>query len=235
MYWDDSDEMPMLEYHTEDNGVLIIKIRENQLRIMYDGLRLVFITNWNRNNNRGICGYMSGEPRDDYLSPNGLLDKPELYAASYILIDDDSDSKEKELNAQAKEKAYQPKKTFTVILRSDEDWQNNLRRTSEEEWGSQTIYLSRNYEKSKKPCEVRPQVQYYENHDEICITMEPLPACQKQCTGSDYSFHAAQVVCRPKLDTQFRSYRDQILQGKNPKVSGVPRIAEYRVPGSCKA
>ncbi|CAH2099264.1 unnamed protein product [Euphydryas editha] len=234
-YWDDVEEMPMLEYHTENNDVLMIKILENQLRIMYDGSRLVFITNWNRNNNRGICGYMSGESRDDYLSPFGLIDKSELYAASYILIDAESDPKEKELNVQAKKVAYQPKRTPTVILRSDEDWKNNMRLTSDEEWGSQIIYRSRSYLKSKQPCEVKRQVQYYENHGEICITTEPLPACQSHCTGSEHNVSSTQVVCRPKLDQQFLSYRDQIRQGENPRVSGDPQRARFKVPGFCNA
>ncbi|XP_026492905.2 vitellogenin-like [Vanessa tameamea] len=234
-YWDDVDEIPILEYYTEENGVLIMKISVNYLRVMYDGSRLVVFANSNRDTNRGICGYMNGEARDDYLSPNGLIDQPEYYAASYALIEADSDPKEKELNAQAKKIAYQPKQKYTTILRSDEEWQRNMRLTSNEEWGSQIIYRARNYLKNKEPCDLRPQVQYYENHGEICITTSALPACQSHCTGDDYNVQAAQVVCRTKLDQQFRAYRDQIRQGQNPKVNGVPQITQYRVPGSCKA
>ncbi|XP_045456674.1 vitellogenin-like [Melitaea cinxia] len=236
MYWDDIEELPMLEYHTEDNGILIIKIRENQLRVMYDGSRLVFITNWNRNNNRGICGYMSGEPRDDYLSPNGLLDKPELYAASYILIDGDSDSKEKELNAQAKKMAYQPKRKYTVFSRSDQGLQNDMPMESGEEWASEKTYTSRNYLKTTLTCEVMRESQFYENRDEICITMRPLPACQSQCAGSEYRLQRVPVMCGPKLDKMFILYRDQILQGQSPRVrTGELKTAQFRVPGSCSA
>ncbi|XP_050356948.1 vitellogenin-like [Nymphalis io] len=234
-YWDDVDEIPILEYHTEENGVLIMRISVNYLQVMYDGSRLVVFAYSNRDTNRGICGSMNGEARDDYLSPNGLIDQPEYYAASYALIEASSDPKEKELNAQAKKVAYQPKRKYTTILRSDEEWQKNMRLTSNEEWGSQIIYRARNYLKSKEPCELRPQVQYYENHGEICITTSALPACQSHCTGGDYNVQAAQVVCRSKLDQQFRTNRDQIRQGQNPKVTGVPQITQYRVPASCKA
>lgn len=234
-YWDDVDETPLLEYYTEGNGVLVLKIRENRLRIMYDGWRSVVLANEKRNNIRGVCGYMSGEPRDDYLTPIGVVDNPEYYAASYILISDKSEPLEKERLEQAKRTAYQPHNRYTTILRSDEEWKKEMLLASEEPWGSQAIYRARNYLKEKMPCEVRPQVQYYENQGEICITTTALPACQSHCSGEGYEIRPAQVVCKSKFDLQFRAVRDQIRLGQNPQVSGVPQNTQFRVPASCTA
>lgn len=233
-YWDDEEEAPILEYHTEGNGALVLKIRDSRLRIMYDGMRSVVLANEKRKHTRGICGYMSGEPRDDYLTPRGLVDNPEYYGASYILIGENSEALEKERQETAKRMAYQPQRKYTTILRSDEDWKTQMYLSAEDEWGSQIIYRARNYLKEKKPCEVRPQVQYYENQGEICITTAPLPSCQSHCTGVDYKIQPAEVVCKSKFDLDFRAVRDQIRLGQNPKVSGVPQNAQYRIPASCK-
>lgn len=234
-YWDDEEEVPILEYHTEGNGALVLKIRDSRLRIMYDGMRSVVLANEKRKNTRGICGYMSGEPRDDYLTPNGLVDNPELYGASYVLISENSEPQEKERQEKAKRVAYQPQRRYTTILRSDENWKNQMQLSSKEELGSQIIYRARNYLKEKKPCELRPQVQYYENQEDICISTAPLPSCQSHCSGVDYKIQPAEVVCKSKFDVEFRAIRDQIRLGQNPKVAGPSQNAQYRIPASCKA
>ncbi|CAH2243727.1 jg8786 [Pararge aegeria aegeria] len=234
-YWDDVDEIPILEYYKEGDNELILVIRDGRLRVMYDGSRFNLLADERRNNNRGICGYMSGERRDDYLTPNGVIDKPEYYGVSYALIDGESDPKDRELQLKAREVAYKPRKQFTAILKSDEEWKNQMRLATEEEWGAEIIYRTRNYLKSKGRCDLKPQVQYYENHGEICISTTPLPACQSHCSGEEFKVQAAQVVCKSKFDESFRSYRNLIQQGENPKVTGVTKTTQYRVPSSCKA
>lgn len=240
MYWDDDDDTdtPFLEYYQQPDDVLILKIREDRLRAMYDGQRLVVLAKDNRNHTRGICGYMSGEPRDDYMTPNGLVDRPELYAASYALNGEYSDSKTQQLQNQAKEVAYQRKFKNTNILRSDKNWQKAMEDSSSKKNNqrqSENIYRSRGYSKHLGSCELQHQVQYYENHGEICITTAPMDACKSHCQGEGYYVKSAQVVCRPKLDQKFQEYRDQIRQGHNPKVHGATETKQYRVPSSCKA
>lgn len=233
-FWDDVDQIPILEYYKEGD-VLIMKIRENRLRVMYDGARFNLLSDQRRNYNRGICGYMSGEPLDDYLTPVGVIDKPEYYGASYALIDSESDPKDKKLQERAKQVAYQPQNKYTAILKSDEEWIKQMRSAVEENWGPEIIFKARNYLKTKERCALKPQVQYYENHGEICITTTPLPACQSHCTGEEFRVQVAQVVCKPKLDEKFRSYKDLIRQGESPRVTGVHKSIQYRVPSSCAA
>ncbi|CAH2060949.1 unnamed protein product, partial [Iphiclides podalirius] len=235
IYWDDEEEKPVLQYYTESDGSLLLNIREDRLRVMYDGRRSVVLNKDSRNSTRGVCGQMSGDRRDDYLTPNGLVDEPQHYGASYALESENSDPQTKQLKEQAKEKAYAPENHYTTILRSDEEWKNAMQASSEEDWGSQSVYRSRSYSKLRGLCKLQQQVQYYENHGEICITTSPLNACQSQCSGDGYKVQATQVVCRPKLDAQFQTYRNQIQQGQNPKVTGVPQNKQYRVPSSCKA
>ncbi|XP_032524894.2 vitellogenin-like [Danaus plexippus] len=234
-YWDDVNDSPLLEYYSTGDNVLMIKLRENRLRIVYDGERSVVLSRDNRKNIRGICGRMSGDPRDDYLTPSGLVDKPEYYGASYALIEDENDPRTQELQSEAKRKAYEPRKQYTTILQSDNKWQSAMLSSSEDDWDSQIVYRARNYGKSKGKCKVVPQVQYYENQSQICITTSSLPSCQSSCSGGSYKIQSTQVVCRSKLDSQFQSYRDEIKLGKSPKVSGEPRTVDYRVPSSCKS
>ncbi|XP_068624776.1 vitellogenin-like [Battus philenor] len=236
-YWDDDEEQPFLQYYTGSDGVLSLNIRQGRLRLMYDGSTTVVLNGQSRNSARGICGQMSGDPRDDYLTPNGLVDRPDHYGASFALDDENSDPKTKQLKEEAKEKAYQQENQYTPILHSDDEWKNAMQASSSsnQDWGSQSIYRSKSYSKQRGQCQLNQQVQYYENQAEICITTRPLNTCNSHCSGEGYKIQAAQVVCRQKLDEQFREYRDQIRQGQNPTVTGVPQNKQYRVPSSCKA
>ncbi|CAG4962142.1 unnamed protein product [Colias eurytheme] len=233
-YWDEKDASPLLEYFVQHDGVLMIYVKRDRLRIMYDAQRLVVLPTEGRGNSRGICGFMTGDPRDDYMTPYGLVDTPEHFAASYALNDENSEPKTQQWQAQAKQRAYWPQNRYTSILRSDASWQSAMQSdASEDKWDDSNVYVSRSYLKKKGACKVQKQVQYYENYAEICITTKPMPACQSNCNAEGFKIQAAQVVCRPKLDQQFITYRDQIRLGQNPKVSGVPQARQYRVPSTC--
>lgn len=234
IYWDDVAESPLLQYYIQSEGVLMLNIRDDRLRAMYDGQRLVLTTQDYRTTTRGICGQNSGEPRDDYQTPYGLVDQPEHYGASFALDVEDSDPKTQSLKMEAQQKAYQPTPKYTAILRSDEEW-NKATQPRDREWESQNVYRTRSYLKKRGHCQLQQQVQYYENHGEICITTIPLPSCPSHCRGEGYKVQAAQTICRSKTDQQFRNYRSQIHQGQNPEVSGVPKVEQFRVPTSCKA
>lgn len=234
IYWDDAEEVPLLQYFTYSEGVLMLNIRDGRLRAMYDGQRLVVTTQYYRTTTRGICGQNSGEPRDDFWTPKGLVDKPEYYAASYALEGENSDPKTQQLKKEAEKMAYHSTPKYTAILRSDGEWLKAVQH-KDEEWDSQKVYRTRSYLKQRGQCKLQQQVQYHENHGEICITTTPLPACQSHCQGEGYKVQAAQVICQSKADQQFRSYRNQIQQGQNPQVSGVPKVEQYRVPTLCKA
>ncbi|XP_075987385.1 uncharacterized protein LOC142984007 [Anticarsia gemmatalis] len=234
IYWDEAAEEPLLQYSTHPDGVLMLNIRDGRLRALFDGQRFVVATKEYRRTTRGICGRNSAEPRDDYQTPYGLVDQPELYGASFALDGENSDSQTQELKKQAQQQAYQPETKYTAILRSDEEWQQAQERNNEN-WGSQNVYRTRSYKKQRGQCQLQQQVQYRENHGEICITTTPLPACQSHCRGEDYRIQAAQVICSSKSDQQFKTYKKQIQQGQNPQVSGVPKVEQYRVPSSCRA
>lgn len=236
MYWDDVDDSHLLYYYTQPDGVLVLTIGENRLRVLYDGQRVVLMSgdNSHRGSAQGICGRMSAEPRDDYQTPYGLVDKPEHYGASYALNSETADPQTQQLQNQAKKEAYQPKTQYTTILRSDIEWTNNMQ-PSEESWGSQIVYRSRSYEKSKGPCELQEQVQYYQNQGEICISTLPVPACQSHCRGQSFQVQPVQVTCKSKLDQQYQIFRNEIQQGQNPRVSGVPQLQQFKVPTACLA
>nr|BAB32642.2 vitellogenin [Bombyx mandarina] len=234
MYWDDVKEQPFLQYHTHKDGVLVINIEDDRIRAIYDGQRFVVFTQDYRNSTRGICGRMSGEQRDDYLTPEGLVDKPELYAAAYSLNEENSDPKTQELKALATQQAYYPEYKYTSILRSDPAWQEESQSSGEDQWQSETVYKSRSYDKHKGACEVRQQVQFYENHGDICITTSRVPSCQSHCRAGDYKIQHVQVTCKSKLDHDFRMYKEQIKKGQNPEVSGIPSVKQFKVPVTCQ-
>nr|AXY55008.1 vitellogenin [Maruca vitrata] len=234
IYWDDAEDQPLLQYHTQPDGVLMVNIGEGRLRALYDGRRLVLLARQNRNNLRGICGYMNGEPRYDYLTPTGIVDRPEHYAASYALNDDQSDPKTQQLQSEAKKLSYQPENQYTAILPADQQWKRANSRHNEDR-SEPKVYKSRSYQKSGD-CQMEQQMQYYEDHSEICVTTESVPACQSKCRGEGYKVQKFQVTCRPKADIQFRAYRDQIRRGQNPKmVEASQGTRWFQVPSSCRA
>lgn len=130
IYWDDQSQKPLLQYYNHPDGLLILNIRDGRIRVVFSGEDLTVSTNKYRKTTRGICGKNSAEPRDDYQTPNGLVDQPEHYGASFALSDENSDPKTEQLKKQAQEWAYQPKTKYTAILRSDKEWQQAV----EKEW-----------------------------------------------------------------------------------------------------
>ncbi|KAJ8707493.1 hypothetical protein PYW08_010745 [Mythimna loreyi] len=121
-YWDNVSDSTILEYYTLAEGVQVFKINDEAIRILYDGQRLVIFTSDYRSTTRGICGQSSSQISDDYLTPYGLVDLPDLYGASFSLDGEFSDPKTVELKKEAKLKAYQPVTKYTNILRSDTEW-----------------------------------------------------------------------------------------------------------------
>ena len=234
-YWDEVAQTPILEFYTKEK-VLMINIRDGRLRAMYNGKHLVITTQDYRTTTRGLCGQNSGEPRNDYQTPSGLVDLPQHYGASFALDVEDSDPKTQTLKMEAQQKAYVSTPKYTAILRSDEEW-NKAVQQRHQEWDSQNVYRARSYMKKRGQCQLQQQVQYYENHGEVCITTIPLPACQSHCQGVGYKIQESQVICRSKTNQQFQTYRSQIHQGQNPQVSGVSssRVEQFRVPTSCRA
>nr|AAB03336.1 vitellogenin [Lymantria dispar] len=230
-YWDDVAETPLLQYSNHPDRVLLLHLSDG-LHLLFDGKRGIFTTSQYRNITRGICGQNSGDPLDDYKTPLGIVDHSQHFGAAFTLDLEKTNSQIQQWKKIAQETAYQPKLTHTVILRFDEEWkiageQKGL------EWGSQKVYRSRSYQKQRGPCQVQNQVQYHENHGEICITTTPISACQSHCHSSNYQVQAVQAVCKGKKDPEFRMYKDQIHQGQNPQVTGVPKVEQYRVPTTC--
>ncbi|CAG9796078.1 unnamed protein product [Diatraea saccharalis] len=234
MYLDEANFDVVLKYYTLPDGVLIINILQNYLRLMYDGTRLVVLAKGHRNHINGICGRMSGDKRDDYLTPQGLVDRPEHFGASFALKEANSDPKTLELQAQAQKVAYPTKHEYTVILPRDNEWRSL--ETSLDSSNYHNLYRTRGWQK-RGQCQVHQQIQYYEDHSHICITLTPLPACPSNCRIHMYKVQAAQVVCRPIFDKEFQMYKEQIRQGHNPKVLEVPeqQPKQFQVPTSCNA
>ncbi|XP_063630311.1 vitellogenin-like [Cydia splendana] len=232
MYWDEAIDAPLLYYYNTD-GAWMFVIGDDRLRGIYDGQRLVIWASKNRNTIRGVCGYMSGEPRDDYLTQYGIVDKPELYAAAFALNTENADSHTQQLSNQVREQAYKPLYHFTSILRSDDKWRQEMESSDEDR--SNIVYRARSFQKQQGPCHMEKQVQYYQTDKEICISTVQVPACEKHCRGLNYQVRPVQVVCRPATDPQFQNYRNQIQRGENPQVSGQQQAAQYRVPSSCQA
>nr|ABQ23674.1 very high density lipoprotein [Helicoverpa zea] len=121
-YWNDEAEAPLLQYYTLAEGVLVFNIKNGAIRIVYDQQRLAIFTDEHRKTTRGVCGQDSTQTRDDYITPYGIVDSPQLYGASFALDGENSDPKTEALKKEAQQKAYQPFVKYTNILSSDSEW-----------------------------------------------------------------------------------------------------------------
>lgn len=122
-YFDEVFKVPLVEYYysMEDN-YQVYSLNNGAIRFIYDDHRLVIFSDDHRSTTRGLCGQSTSQPSDDFMTPYGLVDLPELYGASFSLEGEGSDPKTVELKKQAKLKAYQPVTEYTNILRSDDEW-----------------------------------------------------------------------------------------------------------------
>nr|AXM43802.1 vitellogenin [Conopomorpha sinensis] len=237
-YKRDGNDKVALEYFYLPDDRLMLNIREGRLRALYSGRNIVILAYGNQNHTRGLCGHMSGEPNDDFVTPDGnLVDEADQFAASYALDREYSDPKTKTLQELARKNAYQPRRVYPSVLRSDESWtkynKDKMQSMKQQKQQSQSMYSARSYGQQDVPCRVENQVQYYETYDEICISTQRLPSCRAQCRGEGYIKKSAQVVCKSKMDEEFKMYKEEIKQGQNPEVSGPPKKQEFRVPSSC--
>ncbi|KAJ2940977.1 hypothetical protein O0L34_g13103 [Tuta absoluta] len=235
IYKDETEQVPLLEYYVLPDGILMLNIRENRLRAMYDGRRLVILTREGRNEVRGICGLMNGEKNDDFWAPQSLVVSDKHFAASYALKDGIDDAT-RQLQDEAKNWAYLRTQTYTTDLKSDSEWQKWLAGSTEKSMDSPAVYRARLHLKQPRgTCVSAKQVQYYETSSKICVTTMPLEACPSHCRGEGYKVSPASVVCGSKSDVTFQEYVKQINMGQNPKVTGVTRPIQYRIPTSCVA
>uniref|UniRef100_A0A2A4J1L8 Vitellogenin domain-containing protein n=1 Tax=Heliothis virescens TaxID=7102 RepID=A0A2A4J1L8_HELVI len=125
VYYDDVAQIPLVEYYSlrgGANSIEIVSLNNGGVRLIYDNHRLVVFSDDHRSTTRGICGQSTTEIRDDYLTPYGLVESPQLYGASFALDGENADPKTEELKKEAKLKAYQPVTKYTNILRSDAEW-----------------------------------------------------------------------------------------------------------------
>lgn len=122
MYWDDAEEVPLLEYYKLGKDVYVFDIHDKNIRLVYDKHRLMIFTEEYYDSTMGICGQSSSEIRNDYITPFGIVDLPGHYGASFSLDDESSDPKTVALKKETKLKAYQPVTKYTSILHSGGDW-----------------------------------------------------------------------------------------------------------------
>lgn len=231
VYSDHKNNKPLLYQSVENDGTILININ-GQLRVLYDGQRLVILSNSYKHNTQGICGHQTGDKRDDYMTPYGWVNNPEHFGASYSL-NEEGDAKTQQLKEDSMNNAHQPKRQYTSILNSDSQWTEGLNSHNK------NVYRVKSYsKKDNSECKIDPQIQYFESHGKICITRTMIPSCTSNCRGVNMQPQRSNVVCRPSNDQEFQKFKSQIHQGQNPQVSesqsGVQEQRQFLVPSSCQ-
>jgi len=88
------------------DGAVQVTLPNNSLVVVYDGVRVMLqASNEYRNQIRGLCGNMDGEPFNDFKTPNNcLIQEPFIFAATYA-IDEESCQRPAKIKEQIKKHA----------------------------------------------------------------------------------------------------------------------------------
>lgn len=233
-------ERTALRLYQRVKGEYVIQLEENLMNIHYDGKRIrIHMDPKYRGNTYGLCGTFTGEKFDDFVTPKKCIIKNErFFTASWALGNEHCSNEVKEIKAQTE------KMPCNRIQYYSGNFVNKLEtRNSGESHGYSSSSSSsseendrlRNQKNTPVDCNVKQQIQFIENNDQICFTTDVLPACPSHCTAQRKEEKRVPVHCRSVHDSITQLYKQQILKGASPDISSRPvsRTVAFNVPTKC--
>lgn len=222
---------PVLRQYTLADKTLLINIDSDRLVVLYDGRRFVLLPQYYNAQTRGLCGAMTTDVQDDYITPYGLVFTAQEYGASYSLNDKKDIESIRVLHQQIMINAHQPRIHETHVLRADKEWIDSMKL---KKMKPRTVRSHLNH---LEQCQKSSEHQFYEEHGQICITKQKLSYCTAACKKPHHQSKAIQVVCRSETDEDFKNYMQQINQGQTPEMyfkdSDKVHFKNFRVAVSC--
>ncbi|XP_065076691.1 vitellogenin-A1-like [Ochlerotatus camptorhynchus] len=96
-------------------------------------------------------------------------------------------------------------------------------------------YNANQQQHTLKDCPVQHQHQFFQQGDQICFTLRPLPACHSKCAPTDKISKYFDVQCFEKNSSQAQQYKSEISRGYNPdfKSFSSTKTFKFNYPKSC--
>lgn len=195
--WNDNRDVLLVEAYILSSGEYIVKIDNDNLRVIYDGVKRVLVQPgiYFSGHTQGLCGRMNGEKFYDLASPtNCFFRDHQHFGNSWAVLDQRCDAKTRQLRQQKEEsddvcirrKWIRP--TIDASQNNQDNTTDSGRISSSEEkinFGNNNFgYLTKTYRKyARGNCQLQRQVQLVDEISQICITYTRLPACPKKCNG----------------------------------------------------
>ncbi|KAJ8680081.1 hypothetical protein QAD02_015868 [Eretmocerus hayati] len=198
------------------------------VEVTYDGFRArVTVGDQYRNSIKGLCGNNDGEPENDQQTPKGcMLQKPDEFAATYALVNDDQCSgpaRKLAEDAKSSECTYTRIQPGNVV--SDEEAGRKNKNDSKEE--AQKA-------ENEQRCTIHRTKTIFTDH-EICFSLRPLPACSSKCKPKDMKRKAIQFHCVPR-NSASEKVAQRIEDGANPDLTqkDLSKTVDMSIPLGCK-
>nr|XP_012221806.1 PREDICTED: vitellogenin-2-like [Linepithema humile] len=195
------------------------------------------LSNKYRNKVRGLCGNYDRELKNDFLTPdNCIAEDARKFVAAYTLTNN-MDSVEDILHKKWTTKNSNCSKEHYILTDVISDREAG-RLTSKPMWGyHQNLAENLNDKNAQKNLQkVVNRTKIEEDDQQICFSLEPVPACPENSEPVKTELKEIGFHCMPKLEAALELKR-RIQQGANPNMShrSLSMKQNRQVPTVCRA
>lgn len=177
--------MSEIEAYAIHSNNALIHLRSHGIKLIYDGHHVIlFLSNYYRNNVRGLCGTFGGEPVNDLTtSSNCVLKNHTEFAASFAMIDDGCRGPAKELYSYAKNVPCYPIETTFVDVITDAEAGRYT--------GSNNNSIA---ETEPKGCSVF-RVSTFQDSGRTCFSLRTQITCRTHCKAPRTARKTVDFLC----------------------------------------
>lgn len=205
-----------IQIYVLPNDEVKVEIR-NQFYALYDGQRvaLSLLNGKFGDSTKGICGQLSGEKIEDFLSPgNCIVQNHQKFIKSYEVEGFQGQQVREELNSPTTMECSKKMSPLHVKI---------VRPSKDEDFSGQV----------SGEC-LKFQTQYIEQYGEICFTLRPMPSCNRGCQPSSSAERKVPVHCIANSSVS-QLWKNQIDNGGSPDFShkSETRTESLQIPQNC--
>ncbi|XP_071647177.1 vitellogenin-2-like [Temnothorax longispinosus] len=228
------------------------------IHVVYNGEYVqIRVSDQYRNNIRGLCGNYDRNPSNDFLTPqNCILMKPEEFAATYALLQENSQGPVVENKRKAEQaQCYELPSGRHLMRNVISDKEAGRQSTEGKNWGyhhenRMRVHGQNRARDNKQSPEVdgRPddfqvgqniiyRTKVVEEGDELCFTTSPVPTCREGTVPVERKLKKYPLYCQMRNE-ESTSLKQRVENGANPDLSRKPATKShvFQAPqGACSA